>query len=149
MYRHILVPTDGSPLSTRAVKEAIELAKTCGAKLTAVHVIPPFTPPVYMEGMIPYPELYSPEEYKRVTEAQSKRLLAKIEERARAAGVPCATATVTAQPVWKAILSAARSKRCDAIVMASHGRKGIEGMLLGSETHKVLTHTKLPVLVCR
>lgn len=148
MYRHILVPTDGSPLSTRAVKEAIELAKTCGAKLTAVHVIPPFTPPVYMDGVIPYPELYSPAEYKRVTEAQSQRVLAKITERARTAGVRCATAMVTAQPVWKAILSAARSKRCDAIVMASHGRRGIEGVLLGSETHKVLTHTKLPVVVC-
>ncbi|HET9579443.1 MAG TPA: universal stress protein [Usitatibacter sp.] len=149
MFRHILFPTDGSPMSHRAAKMAIDLAKTCNAELTAVHVIPPFAPPAYVEGILPYPELYSPEEYKRVTEGAARAMLAKVEEQAKEAGLACRTAIVNASPVWKAVIDTARAKHCDAIVMASHGRKGIEGVLLGSETHRVLTHSKIPVLVCR
>ena len=149
MYRHILFPTDGSPTSARAAKTAIALASTCGARLTAIHVIPPFAPPAYIEGIVPYPELYSAEEYKRITGKSAARTLAKVEARAAAAKVACDTAIVTAGSVWKAIIAAARSKRCDVIVMASHGRRGLEAIVLGSETHKVLTHSKIPVLVMR
>ena len=149
MYRKILFPTDGSPASTRAAKSAIGLARTCGARLVALHVIAPFIPTAYGDAIVPYPELYSPEEYERITQKAAERLLARVKARADAANVSCDTAIVTASPVWKAIIAAARSKRCDAIVMASHGRRGIEGLLLGSEAHKVLTHTKTPVLVCR
>jgi nucleotide-binding universal stress UspA family protein len=149
MFRHILFPTDGSAMSQRAAKMAIDLAKTCKAELTAVHVILPFAPPAYVEGILPYPELYSPDEYKRVTEKAAATMLAKVEKSAKAGKVPCDTAIVTASPVWKAIVDTAHSKHCDVIVMASHGRKGIEGVLLGSETNKVLTHSKIPVLVCR
>ena len=149
MFRHILFPTDGSPTSARAMKTAIALAKTCKAELTAIHVIPPWTPPAYVEGILPYPELYSPEEYKRITEKAAGVMLEKVAAAAKTARVKCDTAIVGKAPVWKAIIAAARSKGCDVIVMASHGRKGLEGILLGSETHRVLTHSKTPVLVCR
>jgi nucleotide-binding universal stress UspA family protein len=149
MYRKILFPTDGSPASTRAAKTAIGLAQACGARLVALHVIPPFMPTAYGDAVLPYPELYSPEEYERITQKSAQRMLAKVQARAEAANIGCETEIVTASPVWKAIIAAARTKRCDAIVMASHGRHGLEGLVLGSEAHKVLTHGKTPVLVCR
>ena len=149
MFRHILFPTDGSAISRRVAKDAVELAKSARARLTALHVIPPWTPPVYTEAIAVYPDLYSPEEYERATTKAAQKLLAKVATVAKAAKVPCETVIVTAPAAWKAIIAAARSRRCDAIVMASHGRKGLEGVLLGSETHKVLTHSKTPVLVCR
>ena len=147
-YRHILVPTDGSPLSTKATKEAIRLARAGRARITALHVIPPFAPPVYIEGPVP-PELYSPMDYKRSTQRSAGRMLAKIERLAAAAKVRCDTVSVEDDPPWKAIIRVAKSRRCDVIVMASHGRRGIAGLLLGSETLRVLTHTRIPVLVCR
>lgn len=150
MYRHILFPTDGSPISRRAAKHAIALAKASGARLTALHVIAPWNPPVYPEAtMAPYPELYLPREYEKAARKAATKTLGKVMAAAEAAKVRCDAAIVFATPVWKSIIAAARSKRCDAIVMASHGRRGIEGVLLGSETHKVLTHSKTPVLVCR
>lgn len=149
MFRHILFCTDGSAMSQQAAKVAVQLAKTCKAELSAVHVIPPFAPPAYVEGILPYPELYSPEDYKRITEKAAHAMLAKVEEIAKEAKVACKIAIVTASPIWKAIIDTAHKQKCDVIVMASHGRKGIEGVILGSETHKVLTHSKTPVLVCR
>ena len=149
MFRHILFSTDGSAMSQQAAKVAVQLAKTCKAELSAVHVIPPFAPPAYVEGILPYPELYSPEDYKRVTEKAAHAMLAKVEEIAKEAKVACKSVIVTASPIWKAIIDTAHKQKCDVIVMASHGRKGIEGVILGSETHKVLTHSKTPVLVCR
>ncbi len=148
MFRHILLPTDGSPLSARAAKLALKLAKSSGARLTALHVIPPYEPTTYMEGMAVYPELFSPDEYKRATEARAKRMLGKVAGLAKAAGVRCETTLVNGRAPWEAIIKTAKSKRCDAIVMASHGRRGLESLLLGSETTKVLTHSKTPVLVC-
>lgn len=148
MFRHILLPTDGSPLSTRAAKLAVGLAKSSGARLTTLHVIAPYEPTTYIEGMAAYPELFSPAEYKRATEARASRLLGKVAALAKAADVRCDTTTVNARAPWEAIIKTAKSKRCDAIVMASHGRRGLESLLLGSETTKVLTHTKTPVLVC-
>jgi nucleotide-binding universal stress UspA family protein len=149
MFRHILLPTDGSPLSTRAAKLAVQLAKSTGARITALHVIPPFVPTTYIEGMSVYPELFSPKEYKRVTESRATRLLDKVAALAKASKVRCDTTFVNARAPWEAIVKTAKSKRCDAIVMASHGRRGLESLLLGSETTKVLTHTRTPVLVSR
>lgn len=149
MYKHILVPTDGSPLSMKAVRAAAKLAGALHARLTALYVTAPFAPPASYDGYL-FPVLpvdYSAAEYRRSVKASAAKILART---AKAAGrVKCATATVEHVNPWQAIIGTARSKRCDLIVMASHGRRGISGLLLGSETQKVLTHSKVPVLVCR
>jgi nucleotide-binding universal stress UspA family protein len=93
--------------------------------VTAFHVVAPFVPVAYMDGVLPYPELYSPTEYKRVAEAGAKRLLDRVARRAATARVRCATAFATDDAPWRAIIRAARSKRCDVIVMSSHGRSGL------------------------
>jgi nucleotide-binding universal stress UspA family protein len=150
MYRHILVPTDGSPLSRKAVKAAVGLARRLGARITAVYVIPSYAPPAYGgDTMLLYSEYFSPEEYKTHTQKHARAALAKVEAVARAAEVPCAALFVTGNEPWKSIIRTARSRRCDLIVMASHGRRGLAALLLGSETTKVLTHSRTPVLVCR
>jgi len=148
MYKHILVPTDGSRLSTRAARAACSLAQTCGARITGIYVIPPYVPPIYAEGMIYIADL-GPKRHKEVMQKAAKKALAVVSAEARRARVPCAGVAPVADQPWGGILKAARGKRCDLIVMASHGRRGIAGLLLGSETTKVLTHSKIPVLVCR
>jgi nucleotide-binding universal stress UspA family protein len=149
MFKHILVPTDGSPASMRAAKLAIGLAKSSRGRITAIHVVAPFAPVPYTEGVPGFPELYSPTEYRRITQAQSQRMLARVARAAAAAKVRCETAVVENSREWKAILAAVRSKRCDAIVMGTHGRHGLEAVLLGSVTAKVVTHSTKPVVVCR
>jgi len=148
MYRHILVPTDGSKLSTRAIRAACDLAQTCGAKITGVYVIPPWVPPMYAEGMS-YAADLGPQRHKGLMARAAKKALAVVTTEAQLASVACATVTPLGDQPWEGILKAARAKRCDLIVMASHGRRGLAGLLLGSETNKVLTHSKIPVLVCR
>ena len=149
MFKHILVPVDDSALSLKAAKYAARLARGSRTRITALHVIPPFSPPVYMDGVVPYRELYSPAEYKKATERYSRKLLAKAEAIAKAAGVKCEGAFVTHEHPWQAIIKAAKARRCDLIAMASHGRRGLAAVMLGSETTRVLTHSKTPVLVCR
>jgi nucleotide-binding universal stress UspA family protein len=148
MYKHILVPTDGSRLSAKAVKAAATLAKQFGARLTGLYVIPPYVPPMYGEAAIYVPEI-SPKRYKELSEKEAAKALEVVEREAKSAEVACKTAWVTDDQPWEGIVKAARSKKCDLIVMASHGRRGLSGLLLGSETTKVLTHSKVPVLVCR
>jgi len=148
MYKHILVPTDGSKLSAKAIRTAARLAQSFEASLTGVYVIPPYVPPVYGEAVIYVPEV-TPKRYKEITAREAKKALAVVEVEAQTAGVECKTAAVTADQAWKGIIRTAQSKGCDLIVMASHGRRGLSGLLLGSETTKVLTHSKTPVLVCR
>jgi len=148
MYKHILVPTDGSRLSAKAVKAAAGLAKKLGAKLTGVYVIPPYVPPMYGEAAVYVPEV-TPKRYKDLAEKEAKKALAAIEIAAQVAGVPCKTTWVTKDQAWEGIIRTARARKCDLIVMASHGRRGLTGLILGSETTKVLTHSKVPVLVCR
>ena len=148
MYKHILVPTDGTKLSARAIRAAVALAKTCGAKITGVYVIPPYVPPVYSEGML-YVADIGPQRHKELMAKAAKKALEALGAEARRSAVACATAAPLAEQPWQGILKTARGKRCDLIVMASHGRRGIAGLLLGSETTKVLTHSKIPVLVCR
>lgn len=149
MFKHILVPTDGSRLSDKAARYAVRLARGTRARITALHVIPPFRPPAEMDVVIVYPELYSPAEYKKATERDARKLIAKVEALAKAARVRCDAVLVTGGEPWKEIIAAARRRGCDLVVMASHGRRGIAAVLLGSETTKVLTHSKTPVLVCR
>lgn len=148
MYAHILVATDGSRLSDKAVSTAIKLASRLGAKLTAFHAMEE-----YPVGMFSEYAMLSGEATPQAWEAQQKkhaaRVLDKVRAKAAKAGVACASAARLAPEPYKAILDAARKSRCDLVVMASHGRRGLEGLILGSQTHKVLTHGKLPVLVCR
>ena len=147
MYKHILVPTDGSELSLKAARTASALASKVGARMTAIHVIAPYRPPIYTEGAISYQAYYSPEEYERAMAKVADRATGKIE--AAAGRVKCDRMSVVDPDPWEAIVKAARSRKCDLIVMASHGRRGLERLILGSETQKVLTHSKVPVLVCR
>lgn len=148
MYRHILVPTDGSKLSAKAIRTAAGLARVCEAKLTGIYVIAPYAPPVYSEGSV-FGMPVSRRVFQEAAEKIAKKALAVVEIEAETAGVESSTVYVTGEQPWQAIIQAARSRKCDAIVMASHGRRGLAGVLLGSETVKVLTHSKVPVLVCR
>ena len=149
MYRHILVPTDGSPLSNRAAKAAARLARQHNARITAVYAIEPYTPSSYGIDAIAYTAVYSPKDYEAGMRKVADKALAKVRAAAAAEEVPFTGISVIQRRPWEAIVNAARQKKCDLIVMASHGRRGVEGLLLGSETQKVLTHTKTPVLVCR
>jgi nucleotide-binding universal stress UspA family protein len=148
MYAHILIPTDGSSLAAKGARAGVELAKALGAKATAVYVAMPYSVTVYGDAGVYYAGP-SPEEHKRFSEKVAKKALAPIEADAKKAGVACATLLVTDSEPWKGILKAARSRKCDAIVMASHGRGGLRGLFLGSETQRVLAHSRIPVLVIR
>lgn len=148
MFKHILVATDGSRLASKGVKAGVRLAKALHARLTCVYVAFPYSPPMYSEGII-HPVGVSRAEYKNVTARQAKAALAPVIREAARAGVPCTTHTAVSPQPWEAILSAARSKRCDAIVMASHGRSALGGLILGSETTQVLARSKIPVIVVR
>ena len=148
MYKHILVSTDGSKLSGKAIRTAVRLARATGAKVTGAYVIAPFVAAAYSEGVM-YAPVLSPKRYKEVTEREARKALAAVEIEARTAGTEYGSAMLTADNPWEGIIRAAKAKKCDLIVMASHGRRGLAGLLLGSETTKVLTHSKIPVLVCR
>ena len=149
MYRHILVPTDGSKLSTRAAKAAARLARQHKARITALYAIAPFRPAIYGIDAIAYSAVYTREDYDAGMRKAADQALGKVRAAAQAEKVPFTGISVIEGHPWEAIVNAARRKKCDLIVMASHGRRGVEGLLLGSETQKVLTHTKTPVLVCR
>jgi nucleotide-binding universal stress UspA family protein len=145
MYKHILLPTDGSELSARAVRDGIQLAKEIGARVTAVHVTPPF----YPSEMTPSALTAHAHEHEAKSKESAKRALGAAEDVARAAGVPCATLHRVSDGPFEEIIKVATESGCDLIFMASHGRRGVTALLLGSETHKVLTHTRIPVLVTR
>jgi len=148
MYKHILVPTDGSKLSEEAIRVAARLAGTFQARLTGLCVMAPYPSPVYARGGATYGAM-SPREYREIKEKEAKKALAFVDIEAQTSGVEASKISLTADQPWKAIIGTARSKKCDLIVMASHGRRGLSALLLGSETAKVLTHCKIPVLVCR
>jgi len=149
MFQRILVPTDGSALSTKAAAFALKVARSNRARIVALHVIPCYTPAAYAEGFVPYAELYSSTEYRRAAEKYALPMLDRIAKRAKAAKVSCEVACTMAESPWKGITTEARKRGCDLIVMASHGRRGLKGFLLGSETQKVLVHCTIPVLVHR
>ncbi|HEX3062610.1 MAG TPA: universal stress protein [Usitatibacter sp.] len=149
MYKHILLPTDGSPLSLKAAREAAHLAKSMKAKITAVYVVPPFQPPYDGDGVAFAAREFSPQVHEARHERFANDAFAKIEAAAARSRVKVARLKVTGPAPWRSIIDSARAKKCDVIVMASHGRGGIGTLLLGSETNKVLAHSKTPVLVCR
>ena len=147
MFKHILIPTDGSRLSLKAVKSAIKLAKALGARVTGFYAIPDYSSTYYSDGHI----LHSPnaEEHAENARQHALRCLSVIEVEAAVEKIPCEVFHAIGDSPHEAIIEAARKKKCDVIVMASHGRRGLSAMVLGSETHKVLVHSKIPVLVCR
>lgn len=147
MYKHILVPTDGSKLSQKAIRTAVRLAKMSGAAVSGAYVIAPYAP-AYGEAAI-YVAAQSAGRYKEVMQKEARKALAEIEVEASTARVRYSGFMLTADTPWEGIIRCAQRKSCDLIVMASHGRRGLRGLILGSETAKVLTHTKIPVLVCR
>ncbi|MGH8667016.1 MAG: universal stress protein [Burkholderiales bacterium] len=147
MYKHILIPTDGSDLSRAAALNGVKLAKALGAKVTAFFAAPAPTPLVY-EGFLPVG--YTTQEgHAELIDKTAAKYLGVIERACEKAGVPCKSVYVTNEYAADAIMEAAKKYRCDLIFMASHGRRGLSGVLLGSQTQKVLTHSKVPVLVCR
>ncbi|MGH8703009.1 MAG: universal stress protein [Burkholderiales bacterium] len=147
MYRHILIPTDGSPRSRKAISAGIELAAALGARVSGLFAAPAATPVVYRDAL---PVGYTtPRKHKKMIEKTAARYLAVIEKAARAAGVACDTVSVTNDFPADAILAAAKQRKCDLVVMAAHGRRGLRGLLLGSETQKVLAAASIPVLICR
>jgi nucleotide-binding universal stress UspA family protein len=145
MYKHILVPTDGSKLSLKAARTAAKLAPQLNARVTALYVIPTYMPPMNSEG-IAFRMQNAIRDYEKGMRKVADKALAQV---ATAVGGECDTAAVFHDNPWQAIIKAAEGKKCDLIVMASHGRRGLTALLLGSETQKVLTHSKTPVLVCR
>jgi len=147
MFNNILVPTDGSKLSQKAVQEAILLAKITGAKVLALHVYPKFAGSPY--GTYGPAEEILAEAHVRHHEAEAGKLFAIMKHLASAARVVLETALVESDDIHQQILAVAKKRKCDLICMASHGHRGLAGVLLGSETHKVLTHSTIPVLVMR
>ena len=147
MFKNILVPTDGSDLATNAVEQAIHFAKETGAKITAMTVTEPFPPHL---GSVASNQLeYAPIEYIKHAEAYADTVLGAVSAAANSAGVACEVLHVEHGQIYQAIIDAADARKCDLIVMASHGRRGVSAIVLGSETVKVLTHSKIPVLVYR
>jgi nucleotide-binding universal stress UspA family protein len=145
MYRHILIPTDGSELSQRAVEQGVAVAKAINAKVTVLTVSTPFHVFAVEPGMV----TDTPEGYARHAAAFAAKYLQAAKQTASAAGVGCDTLHVEHPHPYQAIIDTAAQKACDLILMASHGRRGISAVVLGSETMKVLTHSAIPVLVIR
>jgi len=145
MYTNILIPTDGSELAGKAVEHGIDLAERIGAKVTVLTVLPPFHTFTTDTQMIED----TPVQYKARMQKQAANTLGAVTHAAQAAGVACEPVQVEHEHPYRAIIDTAESKGCDLIVMASHGRHGISAIVLGSETVKVLTHCKIPMLVHR
>lgn len=147
MFKHILVPTDGSEISGKAITAAVALAKTHGATITAFHMYPSNFGVYYGEGAWVDNRLY--DELRAAAEEEGKKYLNRVEAAAKAAQVPCKRVLVQGETPWNGIVHSAERGGCDLIVMAAHGRGGVAGLVLGSQTNKVLTHSKIPVLVYR
>ena len=147
MYKNLLVATDGSKLSDKAVAHALGLAQAVGASITAFYAAPDYPMPAYADGVVYEP--VTRKEYAKLAQQDADKILGAVAAKAKAGGVECKAAFAIAAAPWEAILAAAKKNKADAIVMASHGRRGITAVLLGSETTKVLTHSKLPVIVVR
>jgi len=147
MFKHILVPTDGSTLSLRAAKNAVRFAKVHGARITAFYAAPEYHPNIAGDYL---PANFVPlAVYQTQIKKTAEKYLDQIKKLAAVGSVTCSGLYVSGDSPYQAIIKAAKERKCDLIFMASHGRSGIAGMLIGSETSKVLTHCKLPVLVYR
>jgi nucleotide-binding universal stress UspA family protein len=145
MYKRILIPTDGTEASQRAILAGVDFAREVGAEVVGLTATPEFhvlsTDSTMLED--------TPEQFAADSDMRARRILADVENAARVAGVPCRTEHVVDDDPYAAVIDAARRLGCDLIVMASHGRRGLKGLLLGSETQKVLVHSAIPVLVHR
>jgi nucleotide-binding universal stress UspA family protein len=147
MFKHFLVPTDGSDLSLNAARQAVSLAKEVGARITFFFSKPDYPVAFYGEGALIDPT--TPEKFAEIADRQAKEILTQVQKLAQDAGVESASVSEVSDLPYEAIIRTAEGSGCDLIFMASHGRRGISGFLLGSETQKVLTHSKIPVLVYR
>ena len=145
MYKHILIPTDGSPLAEQAITQGFLLARALNARVTVVTVVPPF----HVIAIEPMVVTTTREDYDRDAAKLVEDRLAMPRAASKAAGVLYNDVYVVAEQPWAAIIETARNAGCDLIMMASHGRKGVSALVVGSETMKVLTHSKIPTLVCR
>ncbi|MDO8958847.1 MAG: universal stress protein [Rhodocyclaceae bacterium] len=147
MFKHILVPTDGSQLSTEAVKQAVDFAAASGARITFFYAKPEYPIAFFGEGALIDPT--TPEKFAEMVDKQAAAILGSCVKLAEERNVPCSSLAVTSDIPFEAVIAGADTAGCDLIFMASHGRRGFSGLLLGSETQKVLTHSKIPVLVYR
>ena len=145
MFKHILLPTDGSAISTAIIRNCITLAKQCGAMVTGLHVVPTLRSLTEGRALLDVDR----NQYQEEDMAHAHLYLGEIEHVARELGVLCKTLAYTGDQAYEVIIETAREQGCDLICMASHGRRGIAALLLGSETQKVLTHSQIPVLVFR
>lgn len=145
MFKSILIPTDGSDLSERAVRQGLTLARALGSKVVALHVSTPF----HILAVAPSAVTATREQYERDVAVFAKKVLDGVAAEARQSGVECTSVSRTGEHIWHEIIQAAEANACDAICMASHGRRGLAAVMLGSETVKVLTHSKIPVVVLR
>ncbi|QKS30484.1 MAG: Universal stress protein A [Accumulibacter sp.] len=147
MFKHILVPTDGSELSRDTARRAVSFAREAGARITAFYAKPEYPVSYYGEGALIDPT--TPEKFAELAERQATETLDFVVQLCESAGVPVDKLSMTSDIPYQAIIDAATAAGCDLIFMASHGRRGFSALLLGSETNKVLTHSKIPVLVYR
>ena len=147
MFENILIPTDGSPLSQKAVMQGVALAKSVGARVTALFAAPPATPIIYRNSL---PVGYTtPEEHEQIIRKTAAQNLAFVERAAKKEGVPCEAVQVTSDFPEDDILKVAKEKGCDLIVMATQGQSGLRGVLIGSVTQRVLAKAAIPVMVLR
>src|SRR3990167_6287455 len=150
MFKHILLPTDGSKLSDKAAKQAIKTAKALGAKITAIYVMPDYGKYVTERYNVPA-AMAAPvkRKYKEEAAELAQEILDQVCSAATAAGVECAPVSVINESPYEAIIKQATKSGCDVIMMASHGRRGLQSLLLGRGTPKVLVPSRIPGLVCR
>jgi nucleotide-binding universal stress UspA family protein len=148
MYKRILLPTDGSKLSAKAIKQGLQFAKSLGAKVTAINITSEYRT-LMDEGFVAPSATTFKKRFEEESTKRSKTLLEDVKTDAQAAGVECNCVSVISNVPYDAIIKHAKKAKCDLIMMASHGRKGLSSILLGSETAKVLTHSSIPVLVVR
>ena len=148
MFKHILMPTDGSDHSERAIERGIELAKLCGAKVTGIHVVPDYRLIIAYEGGL----AFDPVAYEKVEEeaqARAASFLAFVQKTAAAAGVSCDTVVATNDHPYDAIVNTANERGCDLIVMTSRYRRGLVSLIMGNEASRVLHRASIPVLMFR
>ena len=160
MYAHILIATDGSDLANRAVEQGLTLAKALGSKVTAITVTEPWTAAVSGEWAVAFPvaeyeKAAAPIDFRAYTvvdiykDANAEKILEQVTEAAKRIGVACETRHIKDQFAAEGIVEEAKARACDLIVMASHGRRGLAKVVLGSQATRVLTHSTVPLLICR
>jgi nucleotide-binding universal stress UspA family protein len=147
MFKRILIPTDGSALSRKAIKAGVRLAKALRAKVTAYYAMEMFQPYVYGDGTVI--DSATLDAFEQRARQQGQKYLAEVEKAAKAAGVGCEKVMTKPVTPYQGIIDAARKRKCDVIFMASHGRGEFASLILGSVTQKVLAKSKVPVIVYR